>query len=219
MSPVQTIETETSKSVSFTDWYWKNRKLVGIGAALVAVAAAGVWFYMRSAQIKRANAERGLGQAKQSLSAGNAPLAMTDLQRVATRYKGTPAGIQAAMLLAQLNYEQGKFAEGIRLLEDVRADAKVSQAPVLGLIADGQAAQGKADDAAAAYRKAAEATTAPGERSLYLAKAGRILMAAGKNAEARALWQQLADDPEAVTVHSEAAVRLGELSAQPAGKN
>lgn len=201
------------------DWYWKNRRLVGIAAALIAVAGAGFWFYVRSAQIKRMNAERGLGQAKQSLSAGNVPLAMTDLQRVATRYKSTPSGVQAAMILAQLNYDQGKFAEGVQVLEGVVSDARFSRASVLALIADGQVAQAKPDEAAATYRRAAEAAGAPGERALYLAKAGRVLMMAGKNAEAKAIWEQLANDPDAASVHNEAAVRLGELGAQPAGKS
>ena len=30
------------------------------------------------------------------------------LERVATRYKGTPAGAQAAMLLAQMRYDEGQ---------------------------------------------------------------------------------------------------------------
>src|SRR5688500_15311111 len=109
-----TIETE---GWSFGDWIQANTRAVTIGAALVAVAAVGFWFYQRSAEIKRLNAERGLNQAKQALSAGNAPLAQTDLQRIATRYKGTPAGAQAAMVLAQLHYDQDKIPEGLKVLE------------------------------------------------------------------------------------------------------
>jgi hypothetical protein len=44
-------------------------------------------------------------------------------------------------------------------------------------------------------------------------------MAAGKDADARALWEKLVDDPDALQVRSEAEVRLGELSARPAGKS
>lgn len=221
MSPVQTIETESesTRSQSFSDWYWKNQKLLGIAAAVVLVAAAGAWFYMRSVQIKQANAERVLGQAKQSLAAGNVPLAMTDLQRVATRYKTTPGGVQAALILAQIDYEQGKYPDGIRVLDEVRGHAGPNEGEVLSLIGDGQVAQGKPDDAAASYRKAAEVTQGPAERVEYLAKAARVLMAAGKNAEAKTLWQQIAADPDAAGIHNEAEVRLGELEAQPAGKS
>lgn len=219
MTPVQTIETDATPS--FADWIQRNSRLVGIGAALVAVGAAGYWFYLRSADIKRQNAERGLNQAKQSLAAGNAALATTDLQRVATRYRGTASGAQAAMLLAQLGYQQGKFAEGVQALEPYRtAGAAGENLPaVLTLIGDGQLAQGKLDEAVAAYRSAAEATDLPGSRALLRAKQARALMAGGKNAEAQAIWEELAKDPEALVVRNEAVIRIGELTAQPAGKS
>ena len=219
MTPVQTIETEDTPS--WVDWIQRNSRLVGIGAALVAVAAAGWWFYLRSADIKRVNAERGLNQAKQSLAAGNAALASTDLQRVATRYKGTAAGAQAAMLLAQINYQQGKFAEGVQALEPYQSEgaAGASLSSIWALVADGQASQGKLEDAAASYRKAAEATDLAGVKALMMAKSARSLMAAGKNAEAREIWQALVDDPDAAVVQNEATIRLGELTAQPAGKS
>lgn len=219
MTPVQTIETDDTPS--FADWIQRNSRFVGMGAALVAVAGAGYWFYLRSADIKRQNAERGLNQAKQSLAAGNAALATTDLQRVATRYKGTASGAQAAMLLAQLSFQQGKFAEGVQALEPYRtAGAAGENLPaVLTLIGDGQLSQGKLDEAVTSYRSAAEATDLPGSRAMLRAKQARALMAGGKNAEAKAIWEELAKDPEAAVVQNEAAIRLGELAAQPAGKS
>jgi predicted negative regulator of RcsB-dependent stress response len=221
MTPVQTIETEGTPSQNFATWVQKNTRLVGIGAALVAVAAAGYWFYLRSAEIKRLNAERGLNQAKQSLAAGNSALATTDLQRVATRYRGTPSGAQAAMLLAQLNYQQGKYAEGLQVLEPFQAYrvGGPNLAAIWSLTADGQVSTGNLDAASASYRKAAEATNLPGQRAYYMAKVARTLMAAGKNAEARSIWESLATDPDAAAVQNEARIRLGELTAQPAGKS
>lgn len=219
MTPVQTIETDDTPS--FADWIQRNSRYVGMGAALVLVAGAGYWFYLRSADIKRQNAERGLNQAKQSLAAGNAALATTDLQRVATRYKGTASGAQAAMLLAQLSYQQGKFAEGVQALEPYKTSGAAGEnlPAVLTLIGDGQLAQGKLDEAVASYRSAAEATDMPGSRALLRAKQARALMAGGKNAESKAIWEQLANDPEAAVVQNEALIRLGELDAQPAGKS
>ena len=217
MTPVQTIETD--ETPTFFDWIQRNSRLVGIGAALVALAAAGYWFYLRSAEIKRLNAERGLNQAKQSLASGNAALATTDLQRVATRYRGTPSGAQAAMLLAQINYDQGKFAEGIQILEPYRNEraSGASLAAVYTLVADGHMAQGKPDDAAGSYGRAADATDLPGVRAWDRAKQARALMTAGKTAEARTIWEQLAKDPDAAVVANEARIRLGELTVQPAG--
>jgi predicted negative regulator of RcsB-dependent stress response len=218
MTPQQTIETE---GWSFGDWIQANTRLITIGLAVVAVGVVATWFYVRSGEIKRMNAERGLNQAKQALSAGNAALAKTDLGRVATRYKGTAAGAQAAMVLAQMHFDEGKVPDGLKVLEPYQSARAAG--PNLGAIwvltGDGQLAAGKAEDAATAYEKAAEATEFKGERAVYLAKQARVLMTAGKNAESRAIWERLVNDPDATVVRNEAEIRLGELSAQPAGKS
>ena len=214
MPQPQRIEEE---GWTFFDWLQANNRALTIGAAVVAIALLGGWFYMRSGELKRVNAERVLNQAKQSIAAGNAPLAQADLQRVATRYRGTPSGVQAAMILAQMQYDQGKFAEGIQALEPFRTGADDLQASVLSLIADGQMASGQATEAAQTYQQAAAATTLVGEKTVQRSKAARALMAAGKTAEARTLWQELVDDPDAELVHAEARIRLGELSVQTAG--
>jgi predicted negative regulator of RcsB-dependent stress response len=214
MAQQQRIEEE---GWTFFDWLQANNRALTIGAAVVVIAGLGGWFYMRSGELKRVNAERVLNQAKQSIAAGNAPLAQADLQRVATRYKGTPSGVQAAMILAQMQYDQGKFAEGIQVLEPFRSGSDDLQAAVLSLIGDGQLASGQAAEAAETYKEAAAATTLVGEKTVNRSKAARALMSAGKNAEARTLWQELADDPDAELVHAEAQIRLGELSARTAG--
>jgi predicted negative regulator of RcsB-dependent stress response len=216
MAQQQTIEDE---GWSFFDWLQANNRALTIAGAVVAVALLGAWFYQRSGELKRVNAERTLNAAKQSLAAGNGPLAQTDLQRVATRYKGTPAGVQAALIFAQIQYDQGKFAEGLQVLEPFRGAGGRAQAQVLALIGDGELASGKSNEAAQTYERAADATTYVGERAVYRSKAARALMAAGKTAEAKAAWQRLADDPDAALVHSEARIRIGELSAQPAGQS
>src|SRR5947209_20622631 len=114
MTPQQTIEDEGAPAQSFPAWIQANTKAVGIGAAIVVAAGLGYWLFLRSAEIKRLNAERGLNQAKQSMSAGNPGLAQSDLQKVATRYQGTPAGSQAAMLLAQLRSEERRVGKECR---------------------------------------------------------------------------------------------------------
>jgi predicted negative regulator of RcsB-dependent stress response len=216
MTPQQTIETE---GWSFTDWIQANTRAVGVGLALVAVGGAAYWFYVRSAEIKRLNAERSLNQAKQAMSAGNQALARTDLQRVASRYMGTAAGSQAAMILAQMNFGDNKIPDGIALLEPYQtASASGANLPAIwSLTGDGHLAAGRANEAANTYMKAADATKLPGERALYMAKAARAYMAAAKNVEARAIWEKLAADPEAVALKNEATMRLGELTARPAG--
>ena len=218
MAQQQLIETE---GWSFFDWIQANTRAVTIGAVLVVAGGAGYWFYTRSVDIKRVNAERGLNQAKQSLAAGNAALAATDLQRVATRYKGTPAGAQAAMLLAQHNFDTDKFDDGLKVLQPYQSAAAAGRnlASIWSLTGDGLLSQAKVDEAVAAFRKAADATSYPGEKAVYMSKAARSLQMAGKNAEAKEIWERLKRDPEAELVHSEADIRLGELAAQTANKS
>jgi len=221
MSPTQTIETEPTRTQSFADWLQLNSRALTIGLVVVALGGAGYWFYLRSNEIKRTNAERGLNQAKQSLSAGNAALAQSDLQKVADRYKGTPAGAQAALILAQLDFDQAKVPDGLKVLEPYQTSRAGGPmlASVWALTGDGQLASGKPADAAASYRKAAEAMKLPGESAMYTARQARALSLAGKDGEARDLWKKLVDDPNAASVQTEARVRLGELSAKPAGKS
>ena len=210
----------TEDDESLVEWLQRNGRAVSIASGVLAIAAVSVWFYMRSAEIKRLNAERGLSQAKQSIAAGNAALAATDLQKVATRYVGTPGGTVAALLLAQLQYDQAKFEEGLKALEPYQSAraAGPSLTDIWSLTGDGQLSLGKAAEAAASYQKAADATKLTGTRAMLMVKAARALMAAGKDPEALAIWQRLAADPDAAVVKNEVEIRLGELAAKLASK-
>jgi tetratricopeptide (TPR) repeat protein len=201
------------------EWLQVNSRLVGTGAALVAVAAAGYWFYTRSQQIKTVNAERSLMQAEQSLQSGNTALATSDLQRVVSRYKGTGAGTQAAMLLAQTDYNAGKYQDGIKVLEEIAGKAGGSEAAVQCLIGDGYSQMAKYADAAKAYERAAQAAEFDTERAYYRARAARTYTAAGNTSEAKRLWTQLSQDSKAQSVAAEAKVRLAELEAERARKS
>src|SRR3954469_11869272 len=130
------------------DWLQGNSRGISGAAIVVAVAAAGYWFYIRSQQIKTINAERSLVQAEQSLQSGNTALATSDLQRVVSRYKGTGAGTEAAMLLAQTDYNAGKYQDGIKVLEDVSGKAGGSEAAIQCLIGDGYSQMNKTGEAA-----------------------------------------------------------------------
>jgi predicted negative regulator of RcsB-dependent stress response len=203
---------------SLMDWMQVNSRLLGIGAAVVAVALAGLWFYNRSRQIRTVNAERSLTLAQQSLASGNTSLAMSDLQKVAARYEGTAAGTEAAMLLARQNFDQGKFQQGIDALKKAADKSGPSRANVEGLIGDGYAQLGKGVDAARAYERAAAAAGAyVSEQAYYRAKAARSYAAAGNIEEAKKVWGDLAKQEKAPSVAAEAKVRLAELSARRAG--
>jgi predicted negative regulator of RcsB-dependent stress response len=207
------------RGLDIMEWLQVNSRMVGAGAAVVLVAGAGYWFYTRSQQIKTVNAERSLMQAEQSLQSGNAALATSDLQKVVNRYKGTGAGTQAALLLAQTDYNAGKYQDGIKALQDVTGKAGGSEAGVQSLIGDGYSQMSKFADAAKAYERAAQAAEFDTERAYYRARAARTYATAGNTAEAKRLWTDLANDDKAQSVAAEAKVRLAELEAKRAGKS
>ena len=198
------------------DWFRNNLRLVVIGGVLVVAAALGFWLYSQSRQIRAQNSERALMSAQQSLMQNNLPLARTDIETVVTRYRGTPAAGQAALLLAQIHYDQGQYQEGIQALERV-ADgrgAEPMRASVESLIADGYLELGEPAEAARHYRNAAEITRFEADRDMYLSQAARALVAAADTAAAVEIWRGLADDPES-GIAPEARIRLGELTAAP----
>ena len=217
-APTPVRAKTTSDGLDLMEWLQVNSRLVGGAAAVIAVVAAGYWFYLRSQQIKTINAERSLMQAEQSLSSGNTALATSDLQRVVSRYKGTGAGTEAAMLLAQTDYNTAKYQEGINVLEGISGKAGGSEGAVQSLIGDGYSQMGKAGDAAKAYERAASASIYDNERAYYRAKAARSYTTAGNIGEARRLWTELSNDQKSQSVAAEARVRLAELDAKRAGK-
>ena len=213
---------ETAKAAdraqTFVDWTRVNARLLTIGAVVVAIAAAGYWFYLRSQEIQSANAEKALMNAKQSMSAGNLTLAQSDLQKVYSRYGSTTAGVEAAMLLAQIDFDSRKVQDGISLLEKVSGSSAASrmEPTIRGLEGDGYMQLGKPADAAKRYEGAADATTAEAERAYLRSKAGRAYQIAGDTAKARQVWTGMLNDPTAQSMAPEARVRLGELTAQVA---
>nr|MDQ6871556.1 tetratricopeptide repeat protein [Gemmatimonadota bacterium] len=141
--------------------------------------------------------------------------AVSDLQKVASRYEGTRAGTQASITLAQALYQQKKFKEGIAALKRAEAKAPSDFRPSIHVLeADGYEELKDFVAAAAQYEVAAKETRYPVDKAEYRASAAKDYMAAGKTELAKDLWTELAKD-ETGPMASEAKVRLGELLAKP----
>ncbi|HEU4746882.1 MAG TPA: tetratricopeptide repeat protein [Gemmatimonadaceae bacterium] len=198
-----------------TDWFLRNKNAVSWALLAIAVAIAGMWFFQRSRSLRQENAEKAYFQARQAAAAGNLPLAASDLKKVATRYEGTRPGTQAALFLAQSLYDQKKHQEGLAELDKALSSApKDFVASIHVLKANGYEELKDFVRAAAEYEAAATATKFPAEKAQYQAAAARSYMSAGKAAEARAIWAELAAD-ETSPLAAEARVRLGEIVAKP----
>ena len=204
---------------SVLDLLRRASKPAAIVVGVAAVLAGGVYFWRENQQQEALRAENTLFEAQTSLANGNRALAESDLQKLIQRSPNTPAAALAAAQLATLRYDDGKFAEGVTLAQRALEKAPDHMKPGLyALVAAGYEDQRKANEAAAEYRKAAEATPFELEKEKYLADAARAYMAAGNTAEAKRLWSELSQN-ELSPLSGEARVRLGELQAKPAGRS
>lgn len=200
---------------SFSEWLMLHKRAVSWAVIALAMVVLGYWYYQRSQALKAQRAETAYYQARQSASAGNLPLAVSDLQKVATRYEGTRAGAQASITLAQALYQQKKFKDGIAVLKRAEAKAPSDFRPSIHVLeADGFEELRDFGAAAEQYKLAATATRYPVDKAQYQAAAARDYMAAGKTEDAKAIWTELAKD-ETGPMAAEAKVRLGELLAKP----
>lgn len=205
--PTPTIEPET-----FAETWLLYQKQIIIGAIVIAAAGGGFWMWRRSAQIKEEKASAAFQVAEASYMGGNQALAVTELEKIVGRYKGTTSGTQAAMLIAQSLMEQGKHAEGIAQLEAALASAPAAlKSGLQALIGAGLEGAGKPAEAAAAYARAAESAQFEIDRDMHRMEQARNLVAANDVAGARKIYESIStrdDSPFA----GEARVRLGELT-------
>jgi tetratricopeptide (TPR) repeat protein len=206
---------QTADDESITEWMMLHKRQVTWAVVAIAVLAGGLWYYQRSQALRAQRAEAQYFQARQAGAAGNLPLAVSDLQKVATRYEGTQAGAQAVLTLAQTLYDQKKYKEGVAALQ--KAEGKVPEdfkASIHTLEAAGYEQLKDLVNAAEQFKAAASASRFPADKSQYRASAARDYMAAGKTAEAASIWTELAKE-DTGPIASEAKVRLGEVLAKP----
>jgi tetratricopeptide (TPR) repeat protein len=151
------------------------------------------------------------------MQAGNLVLAQSDLTKLVNRYGGTAAGSEGAMILASIEYDQGKYQEGIQVLEKAAGGAPgPMEVQLRTLIGDGYLSMKNVPSAAKEFERAAAISTHELEKANQRAKAARAYMVGGDTAKARQIWSELAGDEKVPTVAAEAKVRLGELTAKPA---
>ena len=123
-----------------------------------------------------------------------------------------------SILLAQMSYGEGKYDAGVKQLTDVQGSAPdVLRAEIEEMIGAGLADAKKYDEAAKHYLKAGDLSRFPADKDLYKAEAARVLGIAGKSADARKIWAELAANRESPVIN-EARVRVGELDAKAASK-
>lgn len=196
---------------SVSTWFQVNSKPILMAVGGAAVATAAVMLYRGSTASTREKASAALYEAQTPYVQGKLPEAEKALGTVVTRFGSTAAGQQAAVLLAQVQFDQNKVDEGIKTLElAVGGSSAEFKSSIEGLIAAGYEQKKDFVKAADHYAKAASATPFKSEKYNQQANQARSLMTAGKDADALKIWEELAKlDGE--PIQQEASVRIGEL--------
>lgn len=198
----------------FSEFWDRHRQHLAWVGLVIIVALAGVWFYMRSQSLKQEHAETAFQQAIVSVQSGNIPLAESDLKKVVARYAGTNGGAEAAMSLAKIYYQQGKFQAGIDALKTAVSTKGDMQYEALVLQGAGYEGMSKWADAAHSYQQAADVARFQEGKAQAQAMAARAFQTGGDKASAAKIWEALIRDPKS-GFQAEGNVRLGELQAQP----
>jgi predicted negative regulator of RcsB-dependent stress response len=205
---------------SVIDTLSAHKREIMIGGIVVVALAGSLLLWRLSVTQKNDRADRALADATNALYAGNRPLAATELQALADRYRDTAAGVEGALILTQIDFEDARWADGLKVLEAIKQSSVIEnfRAPVDGLMGGAYADLKKYDESVKHYQAAADESAYQSLKDVYRADVARILALAGKKDEARKIWADLASRPDSPAV-AEAKVRLGELDAAPAGKN
>lgn len=215
MTNPELTNLEADEPIELMDWVQANTRWISIGAAIVVVAGLGWWIYTQSVVKKEQNAAQALFMAKQSMQAGNLVLATSDFTKLVNRYKGTSPGAEGAMILALIQYDQGKYQEGITVLEDATKSAPAPmESQMRSLIGDGYLSMKNPTAAAKQFETAAETAEHEMARASQRARAARAYAVAGDTAKAREIWQELSTNDKNPAISAEAKVRLGELTAK-----
>jgi hypothetical protein len=208
------MTTDFSDSPSAAETFQRYQRPIVIGAVLLAAAGGGLWMAKRSGEIKEQRAQEAFAVAEAAYSSGGIPAAQAELQKVLTRYAGTSAGSQAALLSTQWYYEAGQADSGLAVVSAAVAKAPAAmRAGMLGLQATGKALKGDHSGAAKDFEAAAAASQLPTDRDAYRMDAARSYMTAGDAAAAERIYTEISlrEDSDFA---GEARLRLGEIKAK-----
>jgi predicted negative regulator of RcsB-dependent stress response len=200
-------------------WLEANRnRLIGLVVAVIGVS--GVMYFIST---QREQKELEAGQTLTALTVKSPPdttggAAAPELEQIATKYAGTPAGERASLEAAAALFAGGNYAEAQAQFQhflDANGSGQFAPAAQLGVAASLEA-QNKLDDAATAYQRVA--SLYPNSNSVQPAEfaLGRIAEQQGRLKEALTHYEAAHGNPGAqpTSMQQEAMMREAEISAK-----
>lgn len=173
-------------------WGQENRRQVTIGATAVVLVAAVVAYMVVQQRTLEQTAQTRLTQVRQTVAAGNAQLAIRDLQTFLDRFGGTGAADQARLVLSDLLVSQGRTEEAIDALGTLpdRLDEPFGLAGAR-LQASAFELSERYSEAVDAYQDIAANARFPYQRRQALADAARVELQHGDPQRAVGFFEQV----------------------------
>ena len=131
-----TIDKLNSNLGSASEKIAENKNVILWVVVAIVVAAALVMCYLflyRNPQVNKAYEAYNDVEIK---AMGNDSIATAEYKKVADKFSGTGAGDLAALSAGQALYEQGKYQEAVKYLEDGMTGEPVLDANTLALVGD-----------------------------------------------------------------------------------
>lgn len=172
-----------------------NKKYINwalIAIAVIALLAIGYIYGIRNPNLQKAKDR--IGEADIALLQGNRDQALKDYEKVAAEF-GNKTGERAHLNAAILLYEDGKYAEAAKHLEDYSPEGDLIAPACQSLLGDCYVNLKKNDKALAAYDKAI--SLAKGNEMYapaFMIKKATVLHAENKFAEEAAIYQEIKDN-------------------------
>jgi predicted negative regulator of RcsB-dependent stress response len=202
-------------------WAKAHARALGIGAAILVLAAAAGLYYVNYQRSVRTLAATELNQVRQTALSGNNALAIRDLEAFITRFASTDAADEARLLLARTYLDDGQPQKAIEAVQALagRIRTPIGASAAFLLAAAYEAAQ-DLDKAVATYASLADQAPTSIERQEALQQAARIRMERGDAAAAAELYQRLVDSAAQGTAERALfEMRLAEARAVAARRN
>jgi TolA-binding protein len=219
------VETKKAREVVRPEGRWafameqldkllrERRRELFLVAAAVMLVGGGLWFVQSAKSRREAFATRALQDAKSAISAGNLPLAASDLSRLVSNYGGTSAAGEAALLLGQIRLAQGEPERAIQELEAYLATDPGDRfrAAAYNLLGAAYEQAGRMREAAEAYERSSSVWPYAYLKAQVLLDAARAYRLSGDTAKAAASYERVIREFSEAPGALEAKLRLGEL--------
>lgn len=189
-----TVE-EVDGAISKTElWLEKNQKniMYALIAVVLVVAAVWCWNYFKSDS--NAKAENEIYPAQLLFDAGDYEQALEGFEAVISEYGSTNAGDLAKAYAGLCQKNLGNYAEAITMLKSYSGSDNVIAPAMLCALGDCYIEMDNNIEAAKTFEKAAKAADNAEFTPLYLKKAGLAYEAAGDNASALKVYQNIRDN-------------------------